>query len=186
MRVSRDVPPRAPLLFLGLCGLAIAVLIASGALTIATQTPHNARPVLGLSWIVLLLAIFSAIAGAWLAAFRQTASAVVLSITAAIAAIALTSGSFLLVAALAIALQSEPDPALYRVPSAVEAVRAAKALVPGAHIDRVLLVESLRNAVTTSTNDVTWHVQLEGASSQGARVYDICVDGVSGETYMVR
>jgi hypothetical protein len=174
----------APFVCALFCATATLILLASAALALNGQLPHNSRPLLGLSWILLLTAIVSGAGGAWLGIYRPSLPASVLSTVSGISAIAVVSALVLLVAALMIALESQPDPALYRVPSALAAVRAARALVPSPVI-RLTVVEAVRSSKADhSMNDEIWHVQFESRAG-GSRFYDVLVDSVSGESVLV-
>jgi len=188
---SRDLPPKqgprladAPSprrVIFPIVGVSSIGLGMSGLL-VAVDLPHNARPLLAFTWCSFTAALTGALWVLELGIGRAAGGVpVVATIARRVVLSVICVGALSFVSALLSILGSRPDPALYRVPSLLGAVRAAHASLPvGSHV-RLAEVTSLPGLSAVSL-DRAWHVRFT-TDVVPTRSIDVVVDARSGEIY---
>ena len=156
-------------------------LNASGLLVI-TEVSHNARPLLATTWCLLTAAILvSLVAVEWQIVAAKSQGSGSLAVIRRIILAILGAGSVALLATLLTMLANQPDPSLYRVPSAVAAARVAFDALPTGTTAHIVAITSIPS-VTGESLERAWHVSLE-SDRKPTRTFDVTVDAKSGETY---
>jgi hypothetical protein len=151
-------------------------------LLVVTEVSHNARPFLSTTWCLLTAAILGSLVALELQiAADYTEARAPLNVIRRLAFAILGFGSLTLLATLLTMLTSQPDPSLYRVPSAVAAARAAVASLPLGDHAKIVTIEPVGGMLAHS-QERAWHVRLE-TDSKPTLTFDVIIDGKSGESF---